>query len=205
MCLMNDQMRKEGLLKEMGIEVWYLRPTEKSEKEAQISKNSSKSFKPEPKNNRFEKKSLFEKQAPNPVYTDFEAFKFSYLNSESLVLVFRDELTALNRPVLTDLVNSFELLSNPVTAGKGKIATRINFFEWPLVQGDGDPVKALSVFFDKYFEKGKKVVLCESAHKLVQPYLSKDSIYRTVPDVRQIVSSGESKKLAWAVLKSISK
>ena len=79
------------------------------------------------------------------------------------------------------------------------------FLNGPLVEGDGDPVKALSVFFDKYYEEGKKIVICESAFKLIQSQIAKDLIYQKVPDVSQIASSDESKKIVWEVLKSITK
>ena len=61
------------------------------------------------------------------------------------------------------------------------------------------------LFFDKYFEEGKKIVICESAFKLIQLHITKDLIYQKVPDVSQIVSSDESKKIVWEVFKSITK
>ena len=137
--------------------------------------------------------------------TDHETFKFSFLNSNGLVLVFNDEFTNIHQRVLTDLINSFELLSDSIQPTKVNPGRRINVFEWPLVEGDGDPVKALSVFFDKYCEEGKKIVICESAFKLIQSHIAKDQIYQKVPDVSQITSSDESKKIVWEVLKSITK
>ena len=106
---------------------------------------------------------------------------------------------------MTDLIKSFELLSDSFEQSKGRTEIKINVFEWPLVEGDGDPVKALSVFFDKYSEEGKKLVICESAFRLIQSHITKGVTYQIVPDVSQIVSSDESKKVVWEVLKSISK
>ena len=198
-------MIKDGLLKEMGIESWYLRPKEKAENKDEIKRSALDFLKSGPEENRVEKKSLFEKRAPSVVQTDHEAFKFSFLNSNGLVLVFNDEFTNIHQRVLTDLINSFELLSNSIQPTKGNPGRRINVFEWPLVEGDADPVKALSVFFDKYYEEGKKIVICESAFKLIQSHIAKDLIYQKVPDVSQIASSDESKKIVWEVLKSITK
>ena len=48
-------------------------------------------------------------------------------------------------------------------------------------------------------------MICESAFRLIQSHIAKDVIYQIVPDVIQIVSSHESKKVVWEVLKSISK
>ncbi len=198
-------MTKDGLLKEMGIESWYLRPKEKPENKDEIKRSALDLLKSDPEENHVEKKSLFEKRAPSVVQTDHEAFKFSFLNSNGLVLVFNDELTNIHQRVLTDLINSFELLSDSIPPTKGKPGKRISVFEWPLVEGEGDPAKALSVFFDKYYEEGKKIVICESAFKLIQSHIAKDLIYQKVPDVSQIVSSDESKKIVWEVLKSITK
>lgn len=198
-------MTKDGLLKEMGIESWYLRPKEKPENEEEVIQSAPDFLKSDPEENRIEKKSLFEKRAPSVVQTDHETFKFSFLNSKGLVLVFNDELTNIHQRVLTDLINSFELLSDSIQPTKGNPGRRINVFEWPLVEGDGDPVKALSVFFDKYCEEGKKIVICESAFELIQLHIAKDLVYQKVPDVSQIVSSGESKKIVWEVLKLIKK
>ena len=198
-------MTKDGLLKEMGIESWYLRPKEKPEDKDEIKQNASDFIKSDPEENRIEKKSLFERRAPSVVQTKHEAFKFGYLNSIGLVLVFNDELTNTHQRVVTDLINAFELLRDSIPPAKGKPANRINVFEWPLVEGDGHPFRALSVFFNKYCEEGKKIVICESAFKLIQSHLAKDLIYKKVPDVSQIVSSGESKKIVWEVLKSITK
>ena len=97
------------------------------------------------------------------------------------------------------------MLSDSFAESKSRTEIRTNVFEWPLVEGDGDPAKALSVFFDKYSEEGKKLVICESAFRLIQSHIAKDVIYQIVPDVIQIVSSHESKKVVWEVLKSISK
>ena len=198
-------MTKDGLLKEMGIESWYLRPKEKPENKDEIKRSAPDFLKSVPEENRIEKKSLFEKRAPSVVQTDHKAFKFSFLNSNGLVLVFNDELTNIHQRVLTDLINSFELLSDSIPSTKGNPGKRINVFEWPFVEGDGDPVKALSVFFDKYCEEGKKIVICESAFKPIQLHIAKDLMYQKVPDVSQIVSSDESKKIVWEVLKSITK
>ena len=69
-------MTKDGLLREMGIESWYLRPEEKP----RIKMKSSRAlhfFKSSPKENRIEKKSLFEKRAPSVLQSDHEAFKFT--------------------------------------------------------------------------------------------------------------------------------
>ena len=202
---MKDQMTKDGLLREMGIESWYLRPEEKLQNKDEIKQSATHFFKSDPKENRIEKKSLFEKRAPSVLQTDHEAFRFSFLNSNDLVLVFSDELTNVCQRVLKDLIKSFELLSDSFTQSKSRTETRTNVFEWPLVEGDGDPAKALSVFFDKYSEEGKKLVICESAFRLIQSHIAKDVIYQIVPDVIQIVSSHESKKVVWEVLKSISK
>ena len=198
-------MTKDGLLKEMGIESWYLRPKEKPENKDEIKRSAVDFLKSDPEENRVEKKSLFEKRAPSVVQTDHKAFKFSFLNSKGLVLVFNDEPTNINKGVLTDLINSFELLSDSIPRTKGKPVKRISVFEWPLVEGEGDPAKALSVLFDKYYEEGKKIVICESAVKLIQSHIAKDLIYQKVPDVSQIVTSDESKKIVWEVLKSITK
>ena len=122
-----------------------------------------------------------------------------------MVLVFSDELTNVYQRVLRDLIKAFELLSDSFTQSKSRTEIRINVFEWPLVEGDGDPAKALSAFFDKYSEEEKKLVISESAFKLIQSHIAKDVIYQVVPDVIQIVSSHESKKVVWEVLKSISK
>jgi len=202
---MKDRTIKDGLLREMGIESWYLRPKEKPENEEEVIQSAPDFLKSDPEENRIEKKSLFEKRAPSVVKTDHEAFKFSFLNSKGLVLVFSDELTNIYQRVLTDLINSFELLSDSIPPTKGKPGKRISVFEWPLVEGEGDPAKALSVFFDKYYEEGKKIVICESAFKLIQSHIAKELIYQEVPDVSQIVSSNESKKIVWEVLKSITK
>ena len=156
---MKDQMTKDGLLREMGIESWYLRPEEKLQNKDEIKQSATHFFKSDPKENRIEKKSLFEKRAPSVLQTDHEAFKFSFLNSNDLVLVFSDELTNVYRRVLKDLIKSFELLSDSFTQSKSRTEIRTNVFEWPLVEGDGDPAKALSVFFDKYSEEGKKLVI----------------------------------------------
>ena len=198
-------MTKDGLLREMGIESWYLRPEEKLQNRDEIKQSVPDFIKSGPKENRIEKKSLFEKRAPSVLQSDHEAFKFSFLNSNDLVLVFSDELTNVYQRVLKDLIKSFELLSDSFTRSKSRTEIRINVFEWPLVEGDGDPAKALSVFFDKYSEEGKKLVICESAFRLIQSHIAKDVIYQIVPDVIQIVSSHESKKVVWEVLKSISK
>ena len=198
-------MTKDGLLREMGIESWYLRPEEKLQNKDEIKQSATHFFKSDPKENRIEKKSLFEKRAPSVLQTDHEAFKFSFLNSNDLVLVFSDELTNVYQRVLKDLIKSFELLSDSFTQSKSRTEIRTNVFEWPLVEGDGDPAKALSVFFDKYSAEGKKLVICESALRLIQSHIAKDVIYQIVPDVIQIVSSHESKKVVWEVLKSISK
>jgi len=198
-------MTKDGLLREMGIESWYLRPEEKLQNKDEIKQSATHFFKSDPKENRIEKKSLFEKRAPSVSLTYHEAFKFSFLNSNGLVLVFSDELTNVYQRVLKDLIKSFELLSDSFTQSKSRTEIRTNVFEWPLVEGDGDPAKALSVFFDKYSEEGKKLVICESAFRLIQSHIAKDVIYQIVPDVIQIVSSHESKKVVWEVLKSISK
>ena len=198
-------MTKDGLLREMGIESWYLRPKEKPGNKDEIEHSAAHFFKSDPKENRIEKKSLFEKRVPSVLQTDHEAFKFSFLNSNDLVLVFSDELTNVYQRVLKDLIKSFELLSDSFTQSKSRTEIRTNVFEWPLVEGDGDPAKALSVFFDKYSEEGKKLVICESAFRLIQSHIAKDVIYQIVPDVIQIVSSHESKKVVWEVLKSISK
>ena len=198
-------MIKDGLLKEMGIESWYLRPKEKPEHRDEIKRSAPDFLKSVPEENRIEKKSLFEKRAPSVVQTDHKAFKFSFLNSNGLVLVFNDELTNIHQRVLADLINSFELLSDSIPPTKGKPGKSISVFEWPLVEGEGDPAKALSVLFDKYYEEGKKIVICESAFKLIQSHIAKDLIYQKVPDVSQIASSDESKKIVWEVLKSITK
>ena len=198
-------MIKDGLLKEMGIESWYLRPKEKPENKDEIKDSAPDFLKSDPEENRIEKKSLFEKRAPRVVPIDHEAFKFSFLNSNGLVLVFNDELTNIHQRILTDLINSFELLSDSIQPTKGNPGRKVNVFEWPLVEGDGDPVKALSVFFDKYCEEGKKIVICESAFELIQLHIAKDLVYQKVPDVSQIVSSGESRKIVWEVLKLIKK
>ena len=198
-------MTKDGLLREMGIESWYLRPEEKLQNKDEIKQGVPDFFKWDPKENRIEKKSLFEKRAPSVVQTDHEAFKFSFLNSNDLVLVFIDELTNVYQRVLTDLIKSFELLSDSFEQSKGRTEIKINVFEWPLVEGDGDPVKALSAFFDKYLEEGEKLVICESAFRLIQSHITKGVTYQIVPDVIQIVSGHESKKVVWEVLKSISK
>ena len=202
---MKDRTIKDGLLREMGIESWYLRPKEKPENEEEVIQSAPDFLKSDPEENRVEKKSLFEKRAPRVVQSDHKAFKFSFLNSKGLVLVFSDELTNIYQRVLTDLINSFELLSDSIPPTKGKPGKRISVFEWPLVEGEGDPAKALSVFFDKYYEEGKKIVICESAFKLIQSHIAKDLIYQKVPDVSQIVSSDESKKVVWEALKSITK
>ena len=198
-------MTKDGLLREMGIESWYLRPEKKLQNKDEIKQSVPDFFKSDLKENRIEKKSLFEKRAPSVVRTDHEAFKFSFLNSSGLVLVFSDELTNVYQRVLTDLIKSFELLSDSFEQSKGRTGIKINVFEWPLVEGDGDPVKALSVFFDKYSEEGKKLVICESAFRLIQSHITKGVTCQIVPDVSQIVSSDESKKVVWEALKSISK
>ena len=197
-------MTKDGLLREMGIESWYLRPEEKLQNKDEIKQSDPDFFKSDQEENRIEKKSLFEKRAPSVVQTDHEAFKFSFLNSNDLVLVFIDELTNVYQRVLTDLIKSFELLSDSFEQSKGRTEIKINVFEWPLVEGDGDPVKALSAFFDKYSEEGQKLVICESAFRLIQSHITKGAPYQIVPDVSQIVSSDESKKVVWEVLKSIS-
>ena len=80
-------MTKDGLLREMGIESWYLRPEEKLQNKDEIKQSVPDFFKSDPKENRIEKKSLFEKRAPSVVQTDHEAFKFGFLNSNDLVLV----------------------------------------------------------------------------------------------------------------------
>ena len=198
-------MTKDGLLREMGIESWYLRPEEKLQNKDEIKQSATHFFKSDPKENRIEKKSLFEKRAPSVLQTDHEAFKFSFLNSNDLVLVFSDELTNVYQRVLKDLIKSFELLNDSFKQSKSRTEIRTNVFEWPLVEGDGDPAKALSVFFDKYSEERKKLVICESAFRLIQSHIAKDVIYQIVPDVIQIVSSHEAKKVVWEVLKSISK
>ena len=198
-------MTKDGLLKEMGIESWYLRPKERPENKDEIKRSALDFLKSVPEENRFEKKSLFEKRAPSVVQTDHKAFKFSFLNSNGLVLVFNDEFTNIHQRVLTDLINSFELLSDSIQPTKGRSGKRISVFEWPLVEGEGDAAKALSVFFDKYCEEGKKIVICERVFKLIQSHITKDLVYQKVPDVSQIVSSDESKKIVWEVLKSITK
>ena len=200
---MKDKTIRDGLLREMGIESWYLRPQEKPKNKDVIKQSATDFFKADPKENNIEKKSLFEKRAPSVVQTDQKAFKFSFLNSNGLVLVFNEELTNLHQRVLTDLIKSFELLNDFIPPTKGKPITRISVFEWPLVEGDGDPVKALSVFFDKYSEEGKKIIICESAIRLIEPHIEKGMNYKKVPDVSHIVSSQESKKLVWEVLKSI--
>ncbi len=198
-------MTKDGLLREMGIESWYLRPEGKLHNKDEIKQSATHFFKSDPKENRIEKKSLFEKRAPSVLLTDHEAFKFSFLKSNDLVLVFSDELTNVHQRVLRDLIKSFELLSDSFAQSKGRTEMRINVFEWPLVESDGDPVKALSVFFDKYSEEGKKLLICESAFRLIESHITKDVTYQIVPDVIQIESSHESKKVVWEVLKSISK
>ena len=204
-CLMTDQMTKDSLLREMGIESWYLRPEEKPGNKDEIKESTTYFFKSDSKESRIEKKSLFEKRASSVLQTGHEAFKFSFLNSNDLVFVFSDELTNVYQRVLTDLIKSFELLSDSFEQSKGRTEIKINVFEWPLVEGDGNPVKALSVFFDKYSEEGKKLVICESAFRLIQSHITKGVTYQVVPDVSQIVSSDESKKVVWEVLKSISK
>jgi len=198
-------MIKDALLREMGIESWYLRPEEKLQNKDEIKQSATHFFKSDPKENRIEKKSLFEKRAPSVGQTYHEAFKFSFLNSNGLVLVFSDELTNVYQRVLRDLIKAFELLSDSFAQSKSRTEIRINVFEWPLVEGDGDPAKALSVFFDKYSKEGKKLVICESAFRLIQSHITKGVTYQVVPDVSQIVSSDESKKVVWEVLKSISK
>ena len=75
-------------------------------------------------------------------------------DSNDLVLVFGDELTNVYQRVLKDLIKSFELLGDSFTQSKSRTEIRTNVFEWPLVEGDGDPAKALSVF-DKYSEEGR--------------------------------------------------
>ena len=198
-------MTKDGLLRDMGIESWYFRPEEKLQNKDEIKQTATHFFKSDPKENHIENKSLFEKRAPSVSQTYHEAFKFSFLNSNGLVLVFSDELTNVYQRVLRDLIKAFELLSDSFTQSKSRTEIRINVFEWPLVKGDGDPAKALSVFFDKYSAEGKILVICESAFRLIQSHIAKDVIYQIVPDVIQIVSSHEAKKIVWEVLKSISK
>ena len=148
-------MTKDGLLREMGIESWYLRPEEKLQNKDEIKQSATHFFKSDPKENRIEKKSLFEKRAPSVLQTDHEAFKFSFLNSNDLVLVFSDELTNVYQRVLKDLIKSFELLSDSFTQSKSRTEIRTNVFEWPLVEGDGDPAKALSVFLTNTQKKGR--------------------------------------------------
>ena len=58
---MKDQMTKDGLLREMGIESWYLRPEEKLQNKDEIKQSVPDFFKSDLKENRIEKKSLFEK------------------------------------------------------------------------------------------------------------------------------------------------
>ena len=148
-------MTKDGLLREMGIESWYLRPEEKLQSKDEIKQSVPDFFKSDPKENRIEKKSLFEKRAPSVGQTYHEAFKFSFLNSNGLVLVFSDELTNVYQRVLRDLIKAFELLSDSFIQSKSRTEIRINVFEWPLVEGDGDPAKALSMFLTNTQQKGR--------------------------------------------------
>ena len=53
-------MIKDGLLREMGIESWYLRPKEKPENEEEVIQSAQDFHKSDREENRIEKKSLFE-------------------------------------------------------------------------------------------------------------------------------------------------
>ena len=119
---MKDKMIRDGLLREMGIESWYLRTQAKPKNKDVIKHSATDFFKADPKENNIEKKSLFEKRAPSVIQTDKQAFKFSFLNSNGLVLVFSEELTNPHQRVLTDLIKSFELLTDLIPPRKGKRA-----------------------------------------------------------------------------------
>ena len=51
---MKDQMTKDGLLREMGIESWYLRPEEKVQNKDEIKQSVPDFFKSGPKENSIE-------------------------------------------------------------------------------------------------------------------------------------------------------
>ena len=196
---MTDESIRKRLWKEMGVEPWYLRPEKLSEAE-RIEESSelpvvlvSDEQSPENLSEIEEGKDLASPPTSDP-------FRFQYLNSDTAIWVFAENLSVENRRILEDMDLAFGLLRHNKTTKK---ARKLGTFEWPLVDSSGDPRKALAAFFDKYQSIGKAMFICRKTQEKVDLLLGKGYSYRVVPNLTDLMGDGAAKKSLWEILKSI--
>ena len=211
-------VNRRGLLNDMGIDVWVLRPKKRlsqmpSSEGLTVAEKSKVIFGGDANTGRQEiikehfpvKTGSVETASIRSEESAAKSFEFNYLVSDVCVWLFSADVTPENKRILLDLNISFLLVkdgSQPASAGS---AIKAGEFKWPLLDGLGNPTNALSAFIEKQTGGTKRLFVCPETEAKIGSYLGDTLNFITFPDVTEILLKAEVRKSAWEIIKSATK